>query len=199
MARTTMANLILELRGLTQAGTADYAVAGVSYWTDDHLQAVLDRHRLDVYQEELQMVQKWIGGGSVQYFEYFSQYGNYEATSGGTAVFYLEDSTGADLGTANYTPDYTRGVMTFGSNTAGTVYYLTGRSYDLYGAAADVWRQKASQVTLSSYSWSTDNMRIDKTNVTTAYLNMANYYASMSTATSTLQVNRGDASDDATY
>lgn len=187
-----MASLITELRNLAAEPAGD----ATSYWTDDHLQTVLDRHRLDVHQEQLIMVDRWIGGGSIGYYEYRSQYGNYEATDGGTAVFYLEDSTGADLGTALYTPDYTRGVVTFAANTGGTVYYLTGRSYDLYGAAADVWRSKAAQVVSSAFSWSTDNMRVDKGAITTVYLNMADHYGGMAWPT-TLSVNRGDASDDA--
>ena len=39
MARAGMANLITEMRVLCQAGTADYSVAGVAYFSDDQIQA----------------------------------------------------------------------------------------------------------------------------------------------------------------
>ena len=111
MARTTMATLITSLRGLTQAGINDYTVSGLSYWTDNQLQDVLDAHREDVYRAPMYAVQVY-NGGSVEYHDYHSGYSNLEATSGGTAIFYVEDATGSAVGTALYTPDYNRGVPT---------------------------------------------------------------------------------------
>ena len=40
--RTGMTNLVARVRALTGAGTAEYTAGSVTYWTDDHLQTILD-------------------------------------------------------------------------------------------------------------------------------------------------------------
>ena len=40
--RTGMTNLVARVRALTGAGTAEYTAGTVTYWTDDHLQTILD-------------------------------------------------------------------------------------------------------------------------------------------------------------
>jgi hypothetical protein len=174
-----MAELIETLRGMTDAGTADYTIGTAAYWDGDHIQTVLDRHRVDVYFEPLQPVEKYTSGGSVEFHTYYSVYKNYEQTSGGTAIFWLEDGTGADVGTVNYTVDYLNGRITFTADTEGTVYYLTGRSYDLNAAAADVWRQKASHYATRAVDFSTDNHRFSQSQIIRHCQDMATYYASM--------------------
>jgi len=42
-ARDGMTNIIATLRAWTEAGTADYSVAGTTYWDDGQLQDTLDR------------------------------------------------------------------------------------------------------------------------------------------------------------
>lgn len=197
MARTGLANLITELRGLAEAGTAEYTIAGsggtATYWDDNQLQDILDTHRKDIIFEPLQMYPYQIAGGSLSWTDYRSGYGYYEATTGGTAIFYLQDSTGATAGTSLYTPDYRRGQITFGANQAGTVYYLTGRSYDLEAAAADIWRRKASHYAPSSFDFSTDNHSVSRSQVYKHCLEMAAYYESKSaSAVETVQMFRSD-------
>lgn len=174
-ARTGLNDLILQLRGMVNAGTADYAIGTANYWDGDHLQEVLDRHRQEVYHEQLTLVPKYTAGGSVNYFDYQSSFRNFEQTTGGTAVFVVEDSTGADSGTANWSADYARGLISFTSNQAGTVYYLTGRSYNLNGAAADIWRMKAAAVA-DQFDFSTDNHSMSRSQRIKNYLNMAAMY-----------------------
>ena len=65
MARSGMSALLTEFRGLAEAGTSEYSVAGPSYWSDDQLQDVLDIHRRDVIFEPLQMYPVQIAGGSI--------------------------------------------------------------------------------------------------------------------------------------
>jgi hypothetical protein len=171
-ARSTMTDLILSLRGMTSAGTADYSIVGVAFWSDDQLQMVLDRHRLHVYHEPLDVVQNWDGGGSVSYTDYYSGRQNLEADA------FLEDSLGADVGTALYTADYNTGRFVFAADTAGTAYYLTGKAYDLNGAAADVWRQKAAHLAASgSFDWSSDNMSMKRSQQVAQAREMAAWYA----------------------
>lgn len=178
MARTGMADLITELRGMTEAGTADYSVSSTTYWSDNHLQDILDLHRMDIVWEQLSMYPTYITGGTLVYKDYRSSYGFLEATTGGTAILYIQDGTGATIGTANYTPDYRRGQFQFGSDQAGSVYYLTGRSYDLYAAAADVWRKKAAHYAPTSFNFSTDNHSVSRSQVYDHCIQMAEFFES---------------------
>lgn len=183
-ARTGMANLISDLRGLAEAGVNEYTIEGigsvVTYFSDDQLQNILDSNRRDVIFEPAQMYPTQIAGGSLSYQDYRSMYGNYEATTGGSVIFYIQDSTGAFKGTADYTPDYRRGQFQFATNQAGSVYYITGRSYDLNSAAASVWRQKAAHYSATSFDFSTDNHSISRSQVYTHCLEMAAYFEGMS-------------------
>lgn len=175
MARTGMSTLISTLRDLAVAGTADYTLGTVSYWTDDHLQTVLDRNKLTVNREELQVYENY-NSGTLQYKEYRSQFGNYEETTGGTAIFEIEDAVGSTIGTANWTMDYTLGILTFGSDTAGSSIFLTGYSYDIYSAAADVWRMKSGHHA-GAVNFKTDNMSVNRGDLIKNDQQMANYYA----------------------
>ena len=188
-ARTTLATLITRLRGLSQAGTADYSVSGTTYWTDDQLQDVLDAHRQDVYRAPMQSVLVY-NGGTVEYHDYFSGYTNLETTTGGTSIFYIEDSAGSVVGTALYTPDYNRGVVNFPADTGGSAYYLYGRSYDLNAAASEVWRTKAGHYAMA-VNFSTDNHRIDRGEIIKNCFVMADHYDKMSAPVS-ISITRND-------
>jgi hypothetical protein len=177
MARTGMTNLIGELRALAVAGTADYTLGTVNYWSDDQLQTVLDRHQLTVVREELHPVEQY-EGGTLVYKEHRSQYGNYEATSGGTAIFEVENATGSTYGTALWSMDYARGVLTFAASTGGSSVFINGYSYDVYRAAADVWRQKAGHHA-GAVDFKTDNMSINRSDLMKQDLQMATYYEGM--------------------
>lgn len=176
VARSGMLDLITELRSMTEATPGDYSIAGNPYWTDAQLQDVLDINRRDVVWEALQSYPYHIAGGSLSYKDYRSAYGFYEATTGGTEIFTVQDSTGAYVAAGSYTPDYRRGVVLFGANQAGTAYYLTGRSYDLHAAAAAVWRRKAAHVAPSSFDFSTDNHSISRSQVYNHCLEMAEFF-----------------------
>lgn len=193
MARSGMSTLITELRSLTEAGTADYTIASTAYWSDDQLQDILDLNRRDVIFEQLRMYPVQIAGGSISYLDYRSAYGYYEATTGGTAILYLQDSTGAVIGTANYTTDARRGQFQFSANQAGSVYYLTGRSYDLNSAAAEIWRRKAAHYAPTSFDFQTDNHSISRSQVYQHCKEMADYFSGVSSeSVQTVQMFRSD-------
>lgn len=175
-ARTGLANLITELRGLTEAGTADYTVTSSTYWSDDHLQNVLDLHRTDLIYQPLQIYPTVTTAGSSLYQDYRAPVGMLEETTGGTAVFYIQDSSGETIGSANYVPDYRRGQIQFNASQGGTIYYLTARSYDLNAAAAEVWRKKAAHVAPTSFDFSTDNHSISRSQVYLHCLEMADFF-----------------------
>jgi hypothetical protein len=175
-----MTALIEELRGMGEAGTADYTAGTTSYWSDNALQDILDIHRVDVVHEQLQSFPTIVTGGSLSYRDYRSASGYFEATTGGTDIFYVQNGGGTTVGTATYTPDYRRGQVIFGSDQAGTVYYLTGRSYDLDAAAADLWRRKASHYA-NSFDFSTDNHSVSRSQVYQHCLDMAAHFEGKST------------------
>lgn len=180
MARVGMTALIEELRSLTEAGTAEYTLGTTVYWQDNALQDILDIHRLDLRFMQLQAYPDHVFGGSLVYKDYLSQYGYLEQTTGGTAILYLQDSTGATLGTALWNADYRRGMFTFVNTTNGTAVYLTGRSYDLNAAAADVWRRKAAHYAPSSFDFSTDNHSISRAQVYDHAIAMTSFFENMS-------------------
>ncbi len=193
MARSGMTDLITELRGLTEAAPFEYEVATVNYWSDDQLQNILDARRMDIVFEQLSMYPVQIAGGSISYLDYRSSYKNLETTTGGTAILYLQDSTGATIGTANYTPDYRRGQFQFSANQAGSVYYLTGRSYDLNAAAAEVWRRKAAHYAPTAFNFSTDNHSISREQIYLHCREMADAFENQGAqAVETIQMFRSD-------
>lgn len=154
-ARAGMSNLITRLRAMTNAGTADYTLAGGTFWTDDQLQDTLDRRQWRHDREYLEGVPGY-EGGIVTYTEYCFECGNVEEAAGGSAVWRVETSDGTNVGTAQYSVNYNQRRITFNADQGGTPYYLTYYTYDLERAAADVWDDKAAHVT-DSFDLRTDN------------------------------------------
>jgi hypothetical protein len=174
---------------MVDAGTADYSQGTANFWDDNQLQVVLDRHRMDVYREGLHPIPDQLSG-SLSWKEYRSHYVNLEATDGGSAVFIVEDSVGNNQGTANWSVDYRRGIVTFGSDQRGTAYYLTSRSYDLNGAAGEIWRMKAGHAS-KQYAFSTDGHSFQRNQILDHCMKMASYYESRGKV-ETVQIFRSD-------
>ena len=131
-----------------------------------------DRHRIDIVHESMDpglVLFRRVGGLPT----YDLNYGNIES---GTAVFKIEDVSGTISG---WTMDYARGIATFATNTSGSAYYWTGNTYDLYGAAADIWRMKAANVA-RLVNFSTDGHSVNRGELRKTYLEMADYFAGMS-------------------
>jgi hypothetical protein len=162
---------------MTNAGSAEYSVSGATYWTDQQVQDVLDRHVQYINYEELAPVEKSGSGGSVTYVEYNSKHRFFESTSSGTSRFIVQDESGGTIGTASYSADYPRGVVTFTADTTGLSRYLTGYSYDMNAAAADVWSQKAAHY-VTAYDFSTDNHSMSRGQIIKNCLEMAKQYGS---------------------
>lgn len=179
-ARSGLTDLIIHLRAMANVGSNDYSVGGLQFWTDKQIQDALDRSRKDHYRQQLSPTQTY-SGGTVVWKDYYIDAENIEKTTGGTSIFYLEDSAGVQVGTALYTVDYARGHVSFGADTGGSSYFWYGRSYDLNRAAADVWRQKASHYAMQ-FNFSTDNHRIDRGKVYEQCLAMADYYEQRSSS-----------------
>ena len=187
--RAGMLDMIAELRSMTDAGYDDFRVAGVPYWSDKHLQDKLDRYRVDFIEEDLYAVQQSRLGTSY-YLDYRSQYGNLETVASGTSIFKLDNAAGTNIGTSQWSADYQRGVITFGSDTQGSSMLLTGRSYDLNAAAADVWRSKAANAA-KMYGFSAGGQSFQRQQFMQNCVSMAQYYEGLAAPT-IISLYRGD-------
>lgn len=147
MARSGMNNLITRWRRMVDD-------AGTTVWSDDQAQGVLDDHRVTVYAEGLESVGQDTGA-RVTYKVYNSRYGDMEELTSGSEVWRLFDAQGTTIGTADYLVDYQRGNVVFAADQAGSARYLDYRSYDLAGAAAQAWRQRAA-MQASGYDFTAD-------------------------------------------
>lgn len=188
-ARTSMAELLLTLRGLTNAGSAEYTVNAVSYWTDQQLQDVLDRHVTQIRHEELYAI-VYTGIGTIAYFDYQASRRFLETTDAGTSRFVIQNETGATISTAAWSVNYPRGLVTFGTDTEGLTRYLTGYSYDMNAAAADVWQQKAAHY-VTAYDVATDNHNLRRSQIIQNCMMLAKEFAA-GAAVYSVSVERSD-------
>lgn len=163
VARTGMSELITSLRGMCDAGTADYTVASGTYWTDDQLQEVLDRYRMTVNNEGLMMYPE-----GTYYYEYRFAWGDVERGS----EFKIFDSAGSQIGTALYSVNYPAQTVTFASNTLGSAFYARYRTFDINASAADVWDIKSGHVA-SRFDIETDNHNLKRSQLSAQYARMA--------------------------
>lgn len=174
-ARVGMLALIGELRGLAEAGPSDYKVAGMPYWTDAQIQDVLDMRRNDVIYEPLTVYPTPTTAGFYIYRDYRSGSKFFEQSTGGTEIFYVQNIAGETIPLADYTPDYRRGQILFADDQEAEVFFLTGRSYDLNAAAADIWRRKASHYS-GAFDFSTDNHSVTRSQIYQHCLEMAEHF-----------------------
>jgi hypothetical protein len=185
--RVGMVNLIMEVRAMTDTGSNDYTVGGVPYWTDTQIQTVLDNNRLDVIRDPMIVEASYTDAGVYQYLTYRSPYHNFES---GTAYFRVQNGAFVTEGTSIYSADYNNGIVTFNSNTAGSVMYLTGRSFDLNKTAADIWRMKAGNAAIM-YDFTTDNHNLSRSQYFKHCNDMVKYYRMQAGAQSG-ELNRSD-------
>jgi hypothetical protein len=190
MARSGMQTLIDTVRGYANADPEEQTVESgssiVTYWSDEEIQRVLDRHKSEYIHAGV-TVQPTYSGGSIVYVQYKLGATNVES---GTAAFKIEDTAGTVSG---YTVDYARGIVTFATDQAGKSYWWSGFAYDLDAAAADIWRMKASHVA-GLVDFSTDGHSVKRSQQAQAYLNMAGYYQqrSASEGVTTAKIVRDD-------
>lgn len=166
MARPGMGDLIARTRRLVND-------TAMTIWQDDDLQQVLDLHKQRVEREPLESERTRTGPTTAEYRIYHSRHGNLEA--GGTPTFRIEDSTGTQRGTADYAVDYVRGVVTMAADQQGTALYLTGWTYDLNAAAADLWRERAGALA-ERVDIQTGNNRLSRGQQMKHALDMAAHY-----------------------
>jgi hypothetical protein len=132
--RETMANLITRVRDMVNDPAGD-----TQKFSDQQIQDVLDRHRIDFRYLEL-TPGITISGGTTGYLNYYADEGDWEED------VVISSSTGAAVSPA--TSDYLTGAWTFASSQYPPLF-LTGKSYDPHASAAEVLRMWASREKLS--------------------------------------------------
>lgn len=176
--RAGMIENIRQLRAMSQATDSEYALLGENYFTDDQLQTVLDRYRLDVYQEMIEPI-PYSEHSTTIYRDYYFRNGHVEAASSGTLIWQLQNSSYNAVSTADYSIDYNAKLIRFSSTTDGGYHFLSYRSYNLNAAAAEVWRMKAANVA-GRFDIRSDNHDLKRSQLTAQYLKMAEYYDKLS-------------------
>ncbi len=132
--RATMGDLIARVRLLVNDPAGTSAV-----FTDQEIQDALDAHRRDVRYLPLAEAPTYGAGGTVSYLEYFAGRSNWEADA------VVQDGDYTTLTPASV--DYTGGIVTFATNQDPPLT-MTGKTYDLYAAAADIvtaWQAKVAR------------------------------------------------------
>ncbi|HNB50420.1 MAG TPA: hypothetical protein PK530_00675 [Anaerolineales bacterium] len=193
--RTGMTDIVKSIRQLGEAGTADYALAGETYWTDEHLQALADRHRQWFHAVNLTMESQQIGG-TTRYYRYRfpdtlrpDWYG-IEGTAGGTAAFRVDDSLGNLIAGTLYTFHPDALDVVFAADQAGSARYWTGFAYDLPAIAAELWTRKAAHA-WSAINFSADGHRFDRGALQAHCLEMAKTFQ-RAKGTRAVKMHRGD-------
>lgn len=159
VARTSMADLIARVRLLIRDPAGATAAC-----SDDEIQDALDRYRREVYGQELMAVAENVAG-VLTYTAYHAPYGGWE----GSPV--LRDAAGAVLTPA--TSDLVNGVWTFAAQAPPVM--LTGRSFDLYAAAADLLELRAT-VAAPSFDFTADGATYYRSQTGAAFLVLARQY-----------------------
>ena len=168
--RSTMASLISRVRLLINDPSS------VSQqFSDQVIQDVLDESRMNVFNAALK-AQPTFSGSSITYLNYEMELGQWEDD------LVLKQYLTVDVTSSLATSDNINGLWTFSTSTFPPVF-LTGKTYDIYRAAAELLeRWSASWV--MSYSFSSDGQSFQRQQVSGMLLNLAQKYRMKQRATS---------------
>lgn len=188
--RPGMYNLITRLRGMTNAGTADWELGTEVYWSDQHLQDVLDHYVTALNRTPLDYELEYTNG-TATYFDYYAPIGNFEEAASGSAYWRIENGAGIAIDSDGYAVDYATGAIRFLTDQRGTAYYLRARSYNLNKAAAEVWHRKAAFYA-EKITVTTDNHKLMREQLIANALKMAAEYDAKAGTIQSLKVVRSD-------
>ncbi len=127
--RSSMAHLIAYVRRLIGDTSG-------AQFTDDDVQEALDLYREEVSREELTAVPRIIGG-TVEYHRFTSYRGFWESDAE------ITDAAGAAV--VPDTVNWLTGVFEFTASRQPPLF-IHGKRYDVYGAAADLLEQWATEI-----------------------------------------------------
>lgn len=170
--RTTMTDLVSRVRAMIHDPAGDSAALD-----DDTIQEALDARRIDVIGLPLYAAPELIDGEFV-WRSYGAPYKDWESDA------VLRDGEGDELSPSS--SDLQTGRWTFADGQDPPVY-LTGQSYDLYGASADLLDMRCA-MTAEAFDFSADGSRFDRSQVNKAWTNLAGQYRARSRPVSGVQV-----------
>ncbi len=159
--RAGMAALIARVRGLIH----DPAGAG-QVFDDQAIQDALDARRSDVRRLELTTAETIFPGGASETRDYYAERGPWEDD------VLLQGSDYATL--TPETPDLMMGHWAFAKDTPPPVY-LTGKTYDVYAAAADLLEAWAAKQKLA-FDFSADGAKFHRSQAVGALTELAARY-----------------------
>jgi hypothetical protein len=158
--RSTMAALISRVRQLIN----DPAGVGQT-WADQDIQDVLDASRIDIFNGSMR-AQPTFTGSSLLYLDFFTDLAGWEDD------FVLKQYLVNVVTPATSEPIV--GHWTFALTTLPPVY-ITGKSYDVWRAAADLLERTAAKWALS-YDFSSDGQSFRRSQVLPALQSLAHTY-----------------------
>lgn len=159
MARASMAALISRVRLLIND------TAGTPQFTDDQIQDVLDASRQDLRNVALAPAPTYTGS-LIQYLDYYSDLGDWE-----------DDLLLKQFLVNAVTPTTSENIVghwVFSATTLPPVY-ITGKTYDIYKASADLLERWAA-AWAQNYNVSVDGQSFQRGMVLQSYLNLAASY-----------------------
>ncbi len=159
--RASMAEVISRLRAMI----GDPAGAS-QVWDDQTIQDYLDRWQGIARYAPLRPEPTYAPGGVVEYLDYYADRGDWEADEK------LYSSTYAELAPA--ASDRLTGRWTFAASQVPPVY-IVGKSYDLYGASADLLEAWAAREALS-FDFEADGQTFRRSQKREALLTLAREY-----------------------
>lgn len=166
--------------------------ASAATWSEDNAQEILDQHADRLLYVGITPETWPSAANTFVYRQYDLRARNLEENTSGTTRWRVYDHDGNTVGTADYTVDYVKGVLTFGTNTAGSTYYYDGYSYDLNGAASQAWEERAG-MQADAYSFSADGASYSRSEWFKHCLQMSSYYKAQSSGASrAIAIERSD-------
>lgn len=182
MTRTSMATLIARVRLLIN----DTAGASQQF-SDDDIQSVMDVSRQDVYNGPLEAKPTYTGT-TIQYLDYFASLGDWE-----------DDVVLKQFLTVTVTPSLSENIVghwQFAQTTLPSVF-ITGKTYDVYRAAADLLERWAARWTLS-YDVNVDGQGLKRSQAAIALRDLAKQYRMQQRAFA-INVSRSDLNENARF
>jgi hypothetical protein len=177
--RSGMTDLVSQFRSLVQE-------SGTAIFTDDRIQQILDNNSAYFTQLPLQ-VQPYYLNGSVIYKDYYLPNKTFlEGTATTTNVIYTTQGTVL----TNYTANFNQAKFIFSTDTRGSAFYITGRSFDLYKSVSEGWGEKAGYYS-TSFDFKVEGRQYWKGKLIDNCLTMAAKYGSMANVVQH-SIDRGD-------
>jgi hypothetical protein len=158
--RNSMASLITRVRTLINDPSSTSQI-----FDDQTIQDVLDYGRLDVV-NEVMTPKPTFTGASIQFLNYYTQLGDWE-----------DDIVFKQYLVTPVTPatlEPIAGHIVFAATTLPPIYW-TGKTYDVYRAAADLLERQAAQWMLR-FSFSSDGQSVQRSQAHTMILDLATTY-----------------------